>query len=690
MQLTGPPKINGWVAPMPVKDSPLEGTWTDEREERGRVQTNRAGTKTYIGDAQWRGRWKVTWDGISYRKAQRILFEMGAKSAVGITVGGSGISGDEFIWTPRSVRSGAVRKPIDVNGDGLIDVVLQEVEIPCILTQQPSTTPIYRQIGGEKVARLEVEFESTETYAQRAGFGFPPTISFEASGQAGDEVDVKMTESDGTDTNRVAQVRVRKDGSTIDTFALSDFPYLLPSSGDFGIALVAAPDFGGVITSEINVASSPVPDLTFDFADYLSELEDVEVIELKANELTLNTTPSQSELQGIKEIRLNGNAKRGTGKIFVERLDSTIEVLDNNTKGGSTFLAGDWSAASGLNSLVEVFSRAAMNISGTLSDIQNAAPNIEVLRYPDGGQIHDDSSITGYHGMSNLRVIKTSSTGKIQGQIADFDHSSLGPGQGSQALTDHRHKTQTDMGGDFGNLPSWTQSWQASRVGKGINGDLIFDSFDPSNYSNFSSIRFKPMVMSGTSSDAGAKAQVLPVVCANGASSINSYPDGAFIELRTRGSGQNLDGWTPYQQAFRALGVKPNVSWSVGGGVDTSPWNSSWAVAGNVSYPSSSEITVDKPASDGRNDTATDDGSAIPTGSTLPNANGGGGARLHIFEDSPNQSGPSDQYDSATEYVISSVTDNGNGTITFGLSGPSIPDTNSADLDADTRIAFTW
>ena len=272
MQLTGPPRVNDYVCPYPVKDEPLDGRWTDEREDQGRVLRDLDGKRKYIGPRQWRGRWTVTWDAITYEVAQRILYEVGAAQRLGQGVGGGQIGDDgfvqpgDFLWTPRTSQTGSEINPIDVDGDGLVDVILQEVKIPCILTRQPSTTPLYRKDGGTRIVRMQLEFESTETYQERAGFGFPPTISFRASGQTGDEVDVEMLDSTGSLTDRVAQVRVRKDGSTIDTFALADFPYSLPEAGDFGFALVAAPDFAQIaetlIAGPVEISTIALGELT--------------------------------------------------------------------------------------------------------------------------------------------------------------------------------------------------------------------------------------------------------------------------------------------------------------------------------------------------------------------------------------------------------------------------------------------
>ena len=201
MQLTGPPRINDYVCPYPVKDEPLDGRWTDEREDQGRVIRDLDGKRKYIGPRQWRGRWTVTWDAISYRTAQRILYEVGAAQRKGQGVGGGQIGADgfvqpgDFLWTPRT-SLGEQGELIDVDGDGIVDVIFREVKIPCILLQQPSTTPLYRRDGGTRIVRMQLEFESTQTYRHRPGFGFPEVIALDWTADAGDQISIDLTDSD--------------------------------------------------------------------------------------------------------------------------------------------------------------------------------------------------------------------------------------------------------------------------------------------------------------------------------------------------------------------------------------------------------------------------------------------------------------------------------------------------------------
>jgi hypothetical protein len=247
---------------MPDAGTPLEGTWTDERADRGRDQLNRVGTKTLIGEPQWRGEWTVVWDGISYQTAARILYE-----AAGTDIGGAGLGDTEFLWTPRSNIQG---DPItvDVDDDGVAEYVLSEIEIPCLLTEQPSTTPLNRRVDGEPVCRLELQFESSKTYPERAGFAYPETMNFGVSADAGDNLDLSFLDESGAHSTNVGQVVIAdSNGQTVDVVSYpGGMPYNFPSAEGFSVSVVSGSSFSDIhevrLYGPINGATLSTEDLT--------------------------------------------------------------------------------------------------------------------------------------------------------------------------------------------------------------------------------------------------------------------------------------------------------------------------------------------------------------------------------------------------------------------------------------------
>jgi hypothetical protein len=356
----------------------MDGAWSYD-QDLTTWRKARSGPTELVGQEHWRGEWTVTWDALEYEVAQRILYEVGAANRIGTSgLADDQVQGGEFLWTPRTRQPGDP-SVIDVDGDGVVDVILEEVELPCrLIGAQPSTTPIYRRkAGGTKVARLQLQIQSTRTYQERPGFGFPPTISFKASGQAGDEVDVEMLGSDGSLTDRVAQVRVRNDGSTIDTFALADFPYSLPEAGDFGFALVAAPDFEKI--TEV-VLAGPTDVSTMN----LREVSDLLDVEIRGASGTLQTSLVATETADLRSGTYPCSLIEATEEVFVD--DGGVLSGDIGELPSPTTLFFDADGGTDLNGNAPPASWWAGGVQYvTLGDGTNAAIDLDEARQGDTG-----------------------------------------------------------------------------------------------------------------------------------------------------------------------------------------------------------------------------------------------------------------------------------------------------------------
>ena len=138
MQLTGPPRINGWEAPYPTKQTPLDAAFQRDTD----VETYnkyRDGRVRRVGPRHYRLQLRFLWDGISYDMAHAILSE---------------ISTHPVPITPRTKRSSDPS-------------YLTEHTYDCRLTSElPASTPIYRSGGGERIARVEVEVQSIGTITE--------------------------------------------------------------------------------------------------------------------------------------------------------------------------------------------------------------------------------------------------------------------------------------------------------------------------------------------------------------------------------------------------------------------------------------------------------------------------------------------------------------------------------------------
>jgi len=253
---------------MPIKRTPMEGAWEQDSDVETIIKY-RTGDTERVGEAHWRGRWTVVWDGIPYETAQRILYEVGAQPA---------LDSGTFLWTPRTRQPGD-SQAIDIDNDGIAEIVLEEIEIKCRLAgPQPSTTPIYRTVNGQKVARLELQIESARTFPERAGFGFPETINFALQAESGDDLDFSLLTSQGSESPKIAQVVVSDaNGQTVDVLDFpSGLPYTFASAGQYSISIVSADDFSGIETAAFD-SEAGVDASSLDLSD-VTDLTTVKVI----------------------------------------------------------------------------------------------------------------------------------------------------------------------------------------------------------------------------------------------------------------------------------------------------------------------------------------------------------------------------------------------------------------------------
>ena len=167
MQLKGPPKLNDYLAPYPTAETPLQAAFRRDEEIETYVKT-RDGTLARVGDQALRGRFTLSWDGLDYDTALRILFE---------------VRSGEVELTPRTdIGGGAL---IDIDGDGIPDLILEEVRLPCrVIEDIPTSTPIGRRARQAAIAGLELTFETLQTYSEIPGFTAPAQFQFVSYGTA--------------------------------------------------------------------------------------------------------------------------------------------------------------------------------------------------------------------------------------------------------------------------------------------------------------------------------------------------------------------------------------------------------------------------------------------------------------------------------------------------------------------------
>jgi len=432
----------------------------------------------------------------------------------------------------------------------------------------------------------------------------------------------------------------------------------------------------------------------FDISDFLSYFSDSEIVRFRRVDHT--GTATASNLDGLRVW----NNKGGNADFPVSNFSIAWESFIQNfrAQGG---LTGDWGNVSGgkYSNLIRLdVSADGTNVNGTLSELASAAPNLEVVRSLSAlWDAATTSRISDLHNLSNLRRFNNNNA-EIEGSIGDWGSTNGNGDLYLPKLKDINHKDTMGYGGEIGNLPSQIEKFAQGKF-FGTFGDTIgdvnvtFDSYNPSDFPNFS------LLLAANPHVTHAGMDVWWAQSANGASHLNGQSDGAQIRAYIKESVCDAWGWDAMQHPFRALEVKSNVEVTIEGDQETSDdpetydpkanWNPDWSVTKVVGLPDSSTITVERASENGDTDAST----PIPADGTLAGANGGSGAELHIFESTnANETGPHAEADSKTVYIVASVTDNGDGTLTIYLdtSSPSVTDTGSAGFDANTRTVVTW
>jgi len=136
MQLTGPPRLTGWEAPQPSKRTPLQAAFERDTDLETYVKT-RDGREHRRSPRHYRGRFRYGWQAISYDMAHAILSE---------------VSKHPVELVPRTKRSSDVG-------------YLSEQTYDCrLVSQLPTSTQIFRTTGDGRVARIEIELLTIDTY----------------------------------------------------------------------------------------------------------------------------------------------------------------------------------------------------------------------------------------------------------------------------------------------------------------------------------------------------------------------------------------------------------------------------------------------------------------------------------------------------------------------------------------------
>ena len=139
MQLTGPPKLNGWAAPHPSKRAPLEAAWSRDEDLETYVQP-RNGQLRRVGPRHYRGTFRYGWQALPYDLAHAIM---------------SAVSEHPVALTPRTKAAGDA------------DYLTEHTYDCRVVGDVPTATPIFRrEAGGERLARVEIELETLETVTE--------------------------------------------------------------------------------------------------------------------------------------------------------------------------------------------------------------------------------------------------------------------------------------------------------------------------------------------------------------------------------------------------------------------------------------------------------------------------------------------------------------------------------------------
>jgi hypothetical protein len=139
MQLSGPPKLNGWEAPLPSKQTPLDAAFRRDEDVETYVKY-RDGTLQRVGPRHYRLRARFEWAALTYDLAHAILSAV-SEHPVGVY--------------PRTKESGDPS-------------YLTEHAYDCRLVGElPIATPLYRRDGqGNRLARVAIEVESLSTVTE--------------------------------------------------------------------------------------------------------------------------------------------------------------------------------------------------------------------------------------------------------------------------------------------------------------------------------------------------------------------------------------------------------------------------------------------------------------------------------------------------------------------------------------------
>jgi len=139
MQLSGKPRINGWEAPYPSFQTPLEEAFRRDEDVETYVK-KRDGTLQRVGPRHYRVRLRFRWDALAYDLAHAIL---------------SAVSEHPVTIVPRQKESGDPS-------------YLSEQSFDCRpVSELPTATPLYRRDGqGNRLARVEVELEGLDTVSK--------------------------------------------------------------------------------------------------------------------------------------------------------------------------------------------------------------------------------------------------------------------------------------------------------------------------------------------------------------------------------------------------------------------------------------------------------------------------------------------------------------------------------------------
>jgi hypothetical protein len=139
MQLTGPPRLNGWETPRPSYQTPLDAAFRRDGDMETSIKY-RDGSKRRVGPCHYRLRVRLAWAAITYDLAHAIL---------------SAVSKEPVMLVPRTRRSGDPS-------------YLSEQSYDCeLISDLPATTPLYRRgAGGDRLAKVEIELRALNTVQQ--------------------------------------------------------------------------------------------------------------------------------------------------------------------------------------------------------------------------------------------------------------------------------------------------------------------------------------------------------------------------------------------------------------------------------------------------------------------------------------------------------------------------------------------